>query len=314
MLTDSEIATLRQSHYNATVVGVRRVHGSLAVLRILPDAGIPRFAPGQYTTLGLGNWELAKLDGFAETSHASSLEHLVRRSYSFSCSILDDAANLRRPHEFPYVEFFLTLVRPTNSHRVLLTPGLFGLSEGDRLAFGPKIVGKYTLDCIRPDDDVILAATGTGEAPHNAMAAELLATGHAGRVVVVTCVRHEIDLAYLIAHRELERRHANYQYVALTTREPRNIDPSLPGYVGKRYLQEYFTAGAFERETGKQLAPLRTHVFLCGNPRMIGAPVRRADGSLEYPQPKGMVEALVERGFSVDQPNHLGNVHFEKYW
>ena len=33
----------------------------------------------------------------------------------------------------------------------------------------------------------------------------------------------------------------------LTTREPENLDDSHAAYVGKRYLQEYFESGAFER-------------------------------------------------------------------
>jgi ferredoxin/flavodoxin---NADP+ reductase len=57
-------------------------------------------------------------------------------------------------------------------------------------------------------------------------------------------------------------------------------------------------------------------VFLCGNPKMIGVPVKdRASGHLTYPQPLGVVEILEKRGFKADQGSKArGNVHFEEYW
>ena len=66
---------------------------------------------------------------------------------------------------------------------------------------------------------------------------------------------------------------------------------------------------------GKPLDPQRMHIFLCGNPGMIGAPrLNRETGVLEYSQAGGVVEILVERGFRCDQPRVHGNIHFEKYW
>lgn len=64
------------------------------------------------------------------------------------------------------------------------------------------------------------------------------------------------------------------------------------------------------------LDPARTHVYLCGNPKMIGAPDKDKTGRLVYPQPPGVVGLLEERGFRVDQPQakEHGNIHFEKYW
>src|SRR5690606_8327700 len=132
---------------------------------------------------------------------------------------------------------------------------------------------------------VVLAATGTGEAPHNAMAAELLGTGHRGRIVVVTTARMRKDLAYLPTHRRLEAQFANYRYLALTTREPENIDPQAPGYCGKRYLQDYFASGALEQDAGITLDPRSTHVYLCGNPQMIGAPRGKEGDEYLYPEP-----------------------------
>jgi ferredoxin--NADP+ reductase len=178
----------------------------------------------------------------------------------------------------------------------------------------PRSSGAYTLDSVGPNNDVALFATGTGEAPHNAMLAELLTRGHAGRIINATCVRWQRDLAYAAAHRQLERRYPNYRYLTLTTREPENLDASHPRYVGKQYLQQYVQSDQFEQDSGLVLDPARVHVFLCGSPAMIGAPVRQPDALRREPQPGGMLDVLHRRGFTPDEPGRPGNVHFERYW
>jgi ferredoxin--NADP+ reductase len=208
----------------------------------------------------------------------------------------------------------VVLVRQGEEHPPGLTPRLFALEPGNRLFVGPKATGHYTLDGVRPDDNVVLVATGTGEAPHNAMVAHLLSMGHRGQIVTVTCVRQRRDFGYAAIHRQLERIHANYRYLTITTREPENLDDSHPNFVGKRYLQEYFESGDFERDSGVRLDPSRTHIFLCGNPDMIGAARRDAHGVLGFPNPVGMIEILSRRGFHPDEKSHPGNIHYEKYW
>jgi ferredoxin--NADP+ reductase len=309
-----EIAQLRQGEYNAELVDVILVHGELRILRVRPDWGHTSFAPGQYSVLGLGNWE-RRVEGCQE-EEPRELEKpkLLKRAYSFSCSMLTPDGRLRPPEDGEFLEFYIVLIRRGETHPPGLTPRLFALELGDRLFLGPKVTGHYTLEGVRPEDDVVFVATGTGEAPHNAMVAHLLAQGHTGRLIAVTCARRRRDLGYLETHRALERQFSNYRYLTLTTREVENLDTSCPGYVGKRYLQGYFECGDFERESGLRLEPARCHVFLCGNPAMIGAPRRNPGGAPTFPSPKGMVEILVSRGFRPDEPGRPGNVHFEKYW
>jgi ferredoxin--NADP+ reductase len=264
--------------------------------------------------MGLGNWE-PRVPGCQDEHLGEKVVwRVLKRAYSFSCSILDEGGRLRRPDEFPYFEFYVVLVRQGEENPPGLTPRLFALAPGDRLFVGPKATGHYTLDRVQPDDDVILAATGTGEAPHNAMVAQLLSTGHRGRIVTVTCARQRRDLGYADVHRQLERAAANYRYLTLTTREPENLDDSHPDYEGRRYLQDYFAAGDFERDSGVELNPQRTQVFLCGNPAMIGAPKHDAQGDVCFPAPTGMIEILSRRGFHPDEKSQPGNVHYEKYW
>src|SRR5262249_37151258 len=154
---------------------------------------------------------------------------------------------------------------------------------------------------------VIFLATGTGEAPHNYMLWELLGRGHEGRILSACCVRYRQDLAYLAVHEKLMRRYSNYTYLALTTREKETVN-------NKVYIQDLITSGELETMLGGSLDPAHCHVFLCGNPKMIGVPVKdRASGQRTYPQPTGVIEILEGRGFQVDQPQAKlkGNIHFE---
>lgn len=106
------------------------------------------------------------------------------------------------------------------------------------------------------------------------------------------------------------RRHSNYTYVSLATREPETAGQKV-------YIQDLISSGELEQRLGQALNPASTHVFLCGNPKMIGAPEKDFEtGRLIYPEPPGVIELLEGRGFKVDQPAHKikGNLHFEKYW
>jgi hypothetical protein len=53
----AERRRLRDEHYNATLQQIVEVHDDLRILRVIPDSGVPHFQPGQFVSLGLGNWE-----------------------------------------------------------------------------------------------------------------------------------------------------------------------------------------------------------------------------------------------------------------
>jgi ferredoxin--NADP+ reductase len=310
-MTPDEIRQLRQKHYNATVTGVRLANPELMVLRVRPDFPRPPHKPGQYCSLGLGFWEPRVPGCQEEELKPEELTRLARRAYSISCSVLDEQGNLLDVDRTDYLEFYIVLVRNSEKPEApALTPRLFLLGVGDRLYLGPKITGHFTLDPVRPGDAVVFLATGTGEVPHDYLLWELLHRGHEGKIASVCCVRYQRDLAYLDTHRELMKRYPNYQYLSLTTRE------ALPG--GRKvYIQDLITSGQLEECLGGPLDPARTHVYLCGNPKMIGVPVKdRETGVRSYPQPAGVIELLERRGFQVDQPQAKvrGNIHFEEYW
>jgi ferredoxin--NADP+ reductase len=310
VMESEQIAQMRSEKYNATVHGLNKVHSDLMMIRIKPDKPIMSHKAGQYTLLGLGNWEPRLPGTMEEVMPDSERSKLVRRSYSISAAILDEKGNLGNNQTTPYLEFYIVLVRETSSGKApALTPRLFMLKEGDRMFCGEKITGAYNLDLVKPDDTVLLLGTGTGEAPHNYMAQQLLLASHKGPIVSACCVRLKKDLGYLATHEKLMSQYRNYHYIPLATREPENAGKKV-------YIQDLLKSGEVERKIGRELDPSRTHVFLCGNPAMIGVPEKnRESGEYAYPVPEGVIEVLEKRGFRADRGHHdRGNIHFEEYW
>jgi ferredoxin/flavodoxin---NADP+ reductase len=296
---------LRAEHYNATITSFDPAHSVLWRIGIRPDSGDVAHRAGQYVTLGLGYWE-PRIDDAPDPIDEAARERLIRRSYSISSPIFDSIGYLADPITADEIELYVVLVPPGDDTTPALTPRLALKHIGDRVYLGPKVAGRYTLD---PVDDplapVVFLATGTGEAPHNAMVVELLRKGHHGPIVSAVSVRLSTDLAYTDEHRRLMERHANYRYLGVATRDP--------GIGRKRYLQDLIVDGTIEEALGTDLDPRRAHVFICGNPAMIGIP--EWDGSTpRFPDDLGACRILYERGFRLDRRGVRGRVHYEEYW
>lgn len=309
-ISPEQISDLRSKRYNATVQFLKKVHSDLMIVRIKPDQPLKPYKPGQYTLLGLGNWE-PRLPGtqdeqLAPDDHAK----LARRSYSISSSIVDEHGNIEAPCSKEWLEFYIVLVRETSTGKApSLTPRLFMLREGDRLFMGEKITGAYNLDRVKPEDTVVLLSTGTGEAPHNNMVQQLLHQKHQGKILAACCVRNRKDLAFTELHNNLSQRFPNYHYFPLSTRD-------LDASGRKRYIQDLIKDGDLEKANGGPLDPQKCHVYLCGNPLMIGVPEKnRETGEYHYPKSEGVIELLEKRGFRADRGHaDPGNIHFEEYW
>ena len=309
-MTAEEIAELRRKFYNATVVSLQLPNEELMILRVKPDAGVPAHRAGQYSTLGLGHWEPRVPGCQEEVVKPGDEKKLIRRAYSISSSIVDEAGNVPDRTEQDWLEFYIVLVRHAEKAPPALTPRLFSVKEGDRIFLGEKIAGHYTLEPVKPTDNVLFLSTGTGEAPHNYMLWQLLHTQHQGKVLAACCVRYQRDLGYLKIHQDLMRRVPSYTYLSLTTRETTNAGQKV-------YIQDLITSGQLEERLGAPLDPARTHVYLCGNPKMIGVPtLDKETGQLSFPEPLGVIEILSKRGFQMDQPSIKlkGNIHIEEYW
>ena len=311
-LMPAEIEGLRQKRYNGTVVSVQKSYSDLMVLRVKPDFPKHHATPGQYCTLGLGNWEPRFPGTQMETPKPGDEGKLMRRAYSLSCSMIDPEGRLLDVEAQPFFEFYIVLVREGSdpAKAPVLTPRLFMLGEGDRIAIGEKVAGHYTLEGVKPDDNVIFLSTGTGEAPHNYMLWQLLKHGHRGKIQSACCVRLKKDLGYLPTHEQLMKLYPNYHYYPLTTRETDNL-------ANKIYIQNLIEGGQLEETMGEPLDPKKTHVFLCGNPKMIGVPEKDpVTHQRIYPKTVGVIQLLEERGFQTDNAatKFHGNIHFEEYW
>lgn len=300
----SELSELRDEYYNATITYFEPTHSDLWVLRVRPDHGETNHKPGQYASLGLGYWE-DRIDEAEDSNLGDKWGKLIRRSYSISSRMFDDNGYLFDESSSDELEFYIVLVPPTPDNVPALTPRLALKRPGDRIYLGPKVAGRYTLDAVTdPESTVIFFSTGTGEAPQNAMVVELLRKGHSGPIVSAVSVRKWADLGYSDQHRTLERRHQNYHYLPLPTREDD---------IAKQYMQDLIRNDVFEKRFGVGLDPERTNVFLCGNPSMIGLPEGKP-GEEEFPETVGVVQLLTERGFRLDKRKQPGNVHYEEYW
>ena len=296
---------LRGAHYNASITEFERSHSDLWLLRVKPDHGDTHHLAGQYASLGLGYWE-PRADSARDPGLERSWERLIRRSYSISSPIFDRTGYLFDPCRSPELEFYIVLVPPSSERIPALTPRLALKSPGDRVYLGPKVAGRYTLASVTdPQHQIVFLATGTGEAPHNAMIVELLRNGHQGPIVSVVSVRYQTDLGYLDRHRQLEEWFDNYHYLPLVTR-----DRDGP----KRYVQDVIAEDHFRDTFDLSLDPARTDIYMCGNPLMIGLPEWGEDGSAKFPEMSGACELLMEQGFVVDRRGRPGNVHYEEYW
>ncbi len=299
---ESALGELREEHYNATITKFEPTHSDLWVLRVKPDSGGTSYLPGQYASLGLGFWE-DRIDDATDNDLDKRWDKLIRRSYSISNRMFDETGYLANQSDEGSLEFYIVLVRPTDDNVPALTPRLALKRPGDRIYLGPKVAGRYTLNAVDdPESTIVFLSTGTGEAPHNGMVIELLRKGHVGPIVSAVSVRQWSDLGYMEKHRKLEARYPNYHYLPLPTRE---------SDVPKRYIQDAITQDVFATDFGVALDPDNTHVFLCGNPAMIGLP--EGDGGA-FPETTGVVELLTERGFTLDRRNSPGNIHYEEYW
>jgi ferredoxin--NADP+ reductase len=299
----SGIQALRQEHYNATVSEVFRIHEGLLKLRIRPDTPVPEYEAGQWIMAGLGLWEPKCVGCPAEEGDLG--EEVLRKPYSLSCAVLTpDGKRLLTPEEHDWYELYVAFDRAQAQGKsgAALAARFFALEPGARLWVDAAPRGNYTLASVNPGDDLVFLATGSGEAPHNRMVWELLRRGHEGHIVAAVTTRRRADQAYRDVHERLMQMFPRYHWLGVTTREP--------GEKGA-WLQAMLESGILEERAGLRLDPQRCHVFLCGNPGMLGRP-RVEHGVRVYSPPAGMIELLERRGYRIDPPEGV-HVHFERY-
>ena len=251
---------------NATLVSRADLNDELAIIRIRPDTGIiPWFVPGQYIFLNIPT---------GPTSDAPA--GLKRRPFSIASAPTDDDA----------LEFFVLVGRGDGSAESGWMP-----REGDRLGLDPDARGSLTLEGVRPDTDFVMISTGTGIAPSVSILRGHRGTGRWRRFVLMNGVRRVSDLGYRAELESVARDDPSFIYLPLVSREPESTD-----WTGRRgRVQQLLDCDAYHAATGARLDPDACHVFVCGNPEMVGS----------------VKELLVKRGFHLHMSDTPGNVHFE---
>ena len=264
---------------NGIVVQIVQISPIMKVFRIAPDGWeLPDFKAGQFCALGLP----ASSNRCAEATEESEThepEKIIKKAYSIASS--------SRSKE--YLEFYITLV-----HSGALTPRLFDLKIGDRIFVGTKFVGMFTMDQISEEKNIVLVATGTGVAPYMSMIRSG-ALKRSGKVAVIHGAANSWDLGYSSELQLLETLTDKFSYIPTITDSHKEKTPWL-GHT--KFIQDMWNDGIMEKTWGFKPNPENTHVFLCGNPRMI------AD----------VTAALEKENFTEwSRKNPEGQIHVEKF-
>lgn len=288
--------------YNARVNIVYR-DASKMIFRVYPDKFTMRYAPGQYGALGLQRGA-PRIDQPAEVD--SGRTELIKRPYSIANPVLDDNGTLVDTSLLDFYEFYVDLVIADEHQKPRLSPRLFALRDDDRIFMADKIVGHYTLDMSARGKNLLFIATTTGESPHNSMVTDVLRRGDECHVCNIIIGRPGWISAYQAKHRLLMEAFLTYHCLTVEDDETFASTEAL--------METSLSDGARAVETlGWALDPESTHVFLCGDPTMIGAPVKL--GGWQYQRPASGLMRLFERhGFRAATRFQQGSVNYESYW
>ena len=262
---------------NCIITQTVQVSPIMKIIKVKPDGWpFPKFQAGQFVGLGLP--PEAPRSKEATNEHAPPKpDKLIKRAYSIASSSTDQA-----------VEFYITLV-----HSGQLTPRLWDLKIGDKIWMGKKAVGMFTLDQIDPDDNVIMIATGTGVAPYMSML-RTNALKRKGKILVIQGAANSWDLGYSSELRLLSSMFDGFDYFPTIT-DPQNEPVGWDG--DTRFVQDIWVAGLAKNTWGFDPTPQNTHVFLCGNPKMVN----------------GMKELLAKEGFTEHSRKIFGQIHAEEF-
>ncbi|PJA54138.1 MAG: ferredoxin--NADP reductase [Candidatus Marinimicrobia bacterium CG_4_9_14_3_um_filter_48_9] len=265
---------------NAKIAQKIEVAPGLIILRIVPDGWtLAEFEAGQFAVIGLPGASPRYLYSESEGT-VPDPDKMIRRAYSIASSSVNKE----------FIEFYITLVGSG-----ALTPRIFALQQGDPIYLSPKITGMFTMSKVPEDKNLVLISTGTGLAPYMSMLRSALPGDGKRRFSVIHGARHSWELGYRSELITIERICPNVDYFTIISR-PDSEKIKWGGFTG--YVQDIWTRGHLAETWGYDPTPDNTHVFLCGNPKMID----------------DVCVILGRDGFKEHTKKEPGEIHFERYW
>ncbi len=268
-----------ENNLNAVVTQIIQVSPSMKIFRIAPDGWeLPDFTSGQFAALALPA-TAERVAGSTPDYEEYEDGKMIKRVYSIASS--------SKSKEF--IEFYISLVRSG-----ALTPRLFNLQIGDRIELGNKMVGMFTLDQVPEDNNVVLVATGTGVAPYLSMLRSNILSNTNRKIVVIHGASNSWDLGYRSELMLLES--ITDRFIYLPTIIHVENEPSK-WFGDTRFVQDMWSAGVVEKAFGEKPLPENTHIFLCGNPKMV----------------ESMFKNLEADGFKEHKRKEPGQIHVESW-
>ncbi len=264
---------------NAVVSQIIDVSPSMKIFRISPDGWeLPTFLSGQFAALALPA-TAERVEGAAPDAEEYEDGKMIKRVYSIASS--------SKSKEF--IEFYISLVRSG-----ALTPRLFNLKNGDRIELGKRMVGMFTLEQVPENNNIVLIATGTGVAPYVSMLRSNIMSNNTRKIVVIHGAANSWDLGYRSELMLLQNISDRFKYIPTVL----EADKEVSKWTGdNRFVQDMWAAGVVEDALGCKPTPENTHVFLCGNPKMV----------------ESMFEHLEADGFTEHKKKSPGQIHIESW-
>jgi ferredoxin--NADP+ reductase len=223
-----------------TVIAMERPSEDLLLFRITRPHDY-RFAPGQYSRLGLpDDGDMADMTG------------MIWRPFSVTSAPHDD-----------FLEYYGVLV-PGG----LFTGKLHKLEAGASLWLDKQVFGFMTADRFTDGEDLWLLSTGTGIGPYISMLRETAVWRQFRRIIVAHGVKHASDLSFGKILRDMQEKPPVEGGAALHIVEALTRDAPAPGQLAGR-LTTLLEDGSLERATGMPISPGASRFMMCGNPAMI---------------------------------------------
>ena len=283
---------MQSSNLNAKVE-IQRANKNSIIFRVYPEFPIRVFLPGQYGSLGL-------LD--------DTKTKLIKRAYSISSSIIDLVnENLILQRDSKFLEFYINRVSTNQNKREQITPKIFSLNTGDKIYCGEKIVGHYIVNNPKKWKNILLISTHTGESPNNNIVNQLLLKSFNLNICNINIGKSDWESLYKKEHSLLEKLYSNYKFTQFLDSSEKYSD--ISSFIESAFRDKIFALN----NLGFYPDPATTLIMLCGDPLMIGAPIKKGGFNILTPD-YGLINILVEKSFELTTRFKEGNIIYESYW